>query len=60
MNNSLLDEIELTDAELAGVYGADDDDGLPVAQPQQPDPDDDKEGPCVNIYIICRRKHCWR
>ena len=89
MNNILRDEIELTDAELAGVYGAagygddgDEDEApdgyaspapakyeapAPVAAPA-PAPSVDssdsagdscykEKRPCVDIFIICERKH---
>jgi hypothetical protein len=63
MNNIVRDEIELTDVELAGVYGADDGDAdvdpKPALEPEK-DADCDKEereAPCVNIFIICERKH---
>jgi hypothetical protein len=62
MNNILRDEIELTDAELAGVYGADDDDQdedqrEPAEKVEERKPEE-REEPCVNIFIICRRKPC--
>jgi hypothetical protein len=37
MNNIVLDEIELTDAELAAIYGADDGDDHAIPQPVDTD-----------------------
>jgi hypothetical protein len=54
MNNIVRDEIELTDAELAGIYGAG---GEEPELPEEHEEREEKEGPCVNIFIICERKH---
>jgi hypothetical protein len=57
MNNIVRDEIELTDAELAGIYGAGEDDVDEKPEFKEHKEHKEKEEPCVDIFIICERKH---
>jgi hypothetical protein len=52
MNNIVLDEIELTDAELAAIYGAEDGDDDAVPQPV----DTDAEEPVQQAKVARRAR----